>query len=189
MENIQDQVQRLDSEIRAKIEERNKLRLQIEPEIIPDYDLFDRDGNPTRLSSFFNGKDELLLIHNMGKGCVYCTMWADGFRGDARHLNDRMSMVLTSPDSPEIMKDFADSRDWDYPVASYHGTQFAHELGFAEDREGRTFYAPGVSALVKDGDKIMRVSYDSFGPGDLYNTPWHFFEMFPKSVNGWMPKY
>jgi predicted dithiol-disulfide oxidoreductase (DUF899 family) len=43
------------------------------------------DGE-TSLLDMFGGKDRLLLIHNMGQGCRYCTLWADGFNGFLPHL-------------------------------------------------------------------------------------------------------
>jgi predicted dithiol-disulfide oxidoreductase (DUF899 family) len=123
-------IQKLDDEIRAKIEERNRLMLDSEPEEIQDYTLTDPKGNSVKLSALFGDKDELLVIHNMGKGCVYCTMWADGFRGDAPHIQNRMAMVLTSPDKPEVMAAFAADRNWNFPVASFYGTNFALGLDF-----------------------------------------------------------
>ena len=35
----------------------------------------------TNLVELFGEKDKLLVIHNMGQGCRYCTLWADGFNG------------------------------------------------------------------------------------------------------------
>jgi predicted dithiol-disulfide oxidoreductase (DUF899 family) len=185
----QERIQALDDEIRAKIEERNKLMLSSEPEPVEDSTLIDRKGNSVKLSELFGDKEELLLIHNMGKGCVYCIMWADGFRGDAEHIQDRMAMVLTSPDKPEIMAEFANSRNWNFPVASFHGTDFARNLGFTREKDGKTYYQPGVSALIKQDGKIYRTAKDYFGPGDLYCPPWQFFKLFPKGYDDWGPKY
>ncbi len=42
----------------------------------------------------FGDKKQLLLIHNMGQGCRYCTLWADGFNGFLKHLESVMSVVL-----------------------------------------------------------------------------------------------
>ena len=40
----------------------------------------------TTLLDLFGDRDTLLAIHNMGQGCRYCTLWADGFNGLLPHL-------------------------------------------------------------------------------------------------------
>jgi predicted dithiol-disulfide oxidoreductase (DUF899 family) len=54
------------------------------------------------LLDMFGVRDKLLLIHNMGQGCRYCTLWADGFNGFLPHLESIMSVVLVSKDPPEV---------------------------------------------------------------------------------------
>lgn len=179
----------LQKEIRAKQQELVTLRLKQPLEEVSNYDFKDKNGKTVSLDSLFKGKDELLVIHNMGKACKYCTMWADGFRGFTDIINDRMPWILTSPDAPEILKEFAEKRNWNFNYLSYNGTNFAHNLGFAHNKENRTFYQPGVSALIKKDGKIYRTAKDFFGPGDLYNPAWHFYDLFPKGVDGWQPKY
>lgn len=50
------------------------LRRQLPKEEVKDYTLKAWDGGEARLSSFFGDKKDLILIHNMGTGCAYCTM-------------------------------------------------------------------------------------------------------------------
>ena len=40
----------------------------------------------------------------MGRGCSYCTLWADGFNGLRHHFEDRAAFVVVSPDTPEQQK-------------------------------------------------------------------------------------
>ena len=47
----------------------------------------------TNLLELFGKKDKLLVIHNMGQGCRYCTLWADGFNGFLPHLESTISVV------------------------------------------------------------------------------------------------
>jgi len=42
---------------------------------------FETLNGKTDLSSLFADKKLLLVIHNMGQACRYCTLWADGFNG------------------------------------------------------------------------------------------------------------
>ncbi len=187
--NIKNKINELSSEIQEKQKEIVELCRMQEAEPVEDYELKDKEGRSVRLTELFGDSDELLLIHNMGMECKYCTMWADGFRGFAEIISDRMPWLLTSPNSPETLKNFSESRNWNFKVLSFEGTSFAKDLGYQTDTDGKAMYHPGVSALIKKEEKIYRTGNDSFGPGDLYNPAWHFFDLFPKGANGWQPKY
>lgn len=182
---IYDKIGVLHKEIEAKRNEILTLRAQAELEPVNDYALHDRDGRDVMLSSLFDDRNELMVVHNMGKRCSYCTLWADGFNGFALPLADRMPFVLVSPDAPEVQKEFAESRGWKFNMLSAQGTSFIADLGF-EPKPGS--YMPGVSALIRKDGKIYRANYDYFGPGDFYCAPWHMFDLFPNGANGWHPK-
>jgi predicted dithiol-disulfide oxidoreductase (DUF899 family) len=182
-------IETLQQEIFEKQKQLKELRLAQPLEEIKEYIFKNKQGEDISLDSLFEEGDELLVIHNMGKKCPYCTMWGDGFRGYTEMLSDRMPWVLTTPDDFETMKEFSESRDWNFNTLSFHGISFARDLGFEFEKEGKTFYLPGVSALIKKDGKIFRTAKDSFGPGDLYNPAWHFFDLFPKGANKWNPKY
>ena len=68
-----------------------ELRRQVPPEPVADYELRGPDGG-VKLSTMFGEKSDLILIHNMGSGCPYCTMWADGFNGALQHLERPRSL-------------------------------------------------------------------------------------------------
>lgn len=182
-------IEELQKEIFEKQKEINKLKLEQAPEKINNYTFQDRKGNNINLLDIFEEKDELLIIHNMGKSCVYCTMWADVISGMHHIIADRVKIILTSPNDVETMNTFAESRAWKMPIFSYHGTDFSKDLGFAYDKEERRWYMPGVSAMILKDGEILRTSYDWFGPGDMYCAPWQLFELLPKGNNGWQPKY
>ncbi|NNE28955.1 MAG: DUF899 family protein [Saprospiraceae bacterium] len=184
-----EKIQHLEAQIQELRKEITSLRKEAPLQEVKDYTLRNSQGIPVLLSTLFNDKDELIVIHNMGKGCRYCTMWADGFRGIQEILSDRVPWVLSSPDEPEVLNEFSSSRGWNFNMVSIAGTDFAYDLGFEKREEGKRSYLPGVSAFVKKDGKIFRASYDSFGPGDLYNPVWHFIDLLPKGVDGWVPKY
>lgn len=186
---MQERITALQKEIFEKQKEINQLKLEQKPELVKNYTFQDKDGNAINLKELFNGTDELLLIHNMGKSCVYCTMWADVISGMHHIISNRVKIVLTTPDDVATMKAFAENRNWKMPYFSYHGTDFSKDLGFAYDKEGRRWYMPGVSALILKEDNIFRTAYDFFGPGDMYCPPWQLFELLPRGNNGWQPKY
>ncbi len=184
-----EKIQQLQKEIEEKRKELVQLRQEQTPEEIKNYILKTKEGKDISLLNLFGEADELLVIHNMGKECRYCTMWADGFRGFSEIISDRMPWVLTSPNSPEVLKEFSENRNWNFRVASFHNTDFGFDLGYETRKDGRKSFQPGVSSLIKKEGKIYRIAHDSFGPGDYYNAAWHFFDLFPKGDNGWIPKY
>ncbi len=146
---------------------------------INDYVLKDTDGKEVKLSEMFGDKENLILVHNMGKACSYCTLWADGFSGEAYYIEKKAAFVLVSPDAPEVQKEFAASRGWKFRTYSAAGTTFIADMGYYTEAEG---YWPGVSVFHKDAEgKITRVSKDYFGPGDFYSAPWHFFDLLPET--------
>lgn len=156
-------------------------------EEIPDYKFIDHEGAEVGLSDLFGDHQELILIHNMGKGCVYCTLWADGFNGFIDHLRNRSGFVVVSPDDYVTQKEFAKSRGWRFKMVSGEGTSFIKDMGYQTD-EGK--YMPGVSTFLKNPDgKIVRVANDYFGPGDNYCGIWHLFDLLPNGADGWKPKY
>lgn len=185
-ESVYQQIDALQKEITQRREQIIELRSKIEHELIADYMLKGWNGEEVLLSSLFDERDELLVIHNMGKRCTYCTLWADGLNGSTLPLNDRVPFVVVSPDAPVVQKEFAESRNWKFKMLSAEGTTFIADLGF-EPKPGS--YYPGVSAFVRKDGKIYRTAYDYFGPGDPYCSVWHLFDLLPQRENNWSPKY
>ncbi|MGI9341302.1 MAG: DUF899 family protein [Gammaproteobacteria bacterium] len=172
-------------EIRAEMRE---LQADIDPEPVADYEFATVDG-PVRLAQLFGDKNELILIHNMGSSCRYCTLWADGFNGLVDHLADRAAFVVTSPESPEEQRKFAVSRNWRFPMVSHEGTDFARDMGYYTDEGDFAGFHPGVSVFVRDGERVTRVSDAPLGPDDDFCNLWHLFNLLPEGPNGWAPQY
>jgi predicted dithiol-disulfide oxidoreductase (DUF899 family) len=163
-----------------------ELRRQRPREESKDYRLLDSEGRGASLSSLFGDQNRLILVHNMGRDCSYCTMWADGFTGLLQHLNSRAAFVVTSPDDPAEQKAFAQSRGWTFPMYSAAGTSLISDLGFEDPKEG---LMPGVSVFAKEANgKIYRVGRAEFGPGDNFCAVWHFFDLLPEGIDGWEPR-
>jgi len=66
------------AELRGKMRE---LQQSVEPEEVSDYEFSTTEGK-LRLSELFADKEYLLVIHNIGAGCRYCTLWARRFQRD-----------------------------------------------------------------------------------------------------------
>jgi predicted dithiol-disulfide oxidoreductase (DUF899 family) len=156
-------------------------------EPVADYELRGTDGVPVSLSALFGDKDDLIVVHNMGRGCPYCTLWADGFNGVVPHLEDRAAFVVVSPDEPAVQASFAESRGWRFRMVSGAGSDFIGEMGYLSDDGG---YLPGVSAFHREPDgSIVRTGRDVFGPGDDYCSPWRLFDLLGGGVGEWEPRY
>ncbi len=189
---MSERVKQLEMKLFELKQELAKARQEADPEpITKSYTFTTAKGGRVTLEELFGDKDELIVVHNMGKQCPYCTLWADGFTGLTKHLNDRFAFVLSSPDDPETHKAFAESRGWDYRTVSLDGNDFAKDMGYegdTEDTYGR--FKPGVSAFRKNPDgTIMRTGTSPFGPGDDFCAIWHFMDLTPEGVRGWSPKY
>lgn len=162
----------------------SKERANAKPQSVKDYPFTTATGK-TNLSKLFGKKSDLLVIHNMGKSCNYCTMWADVLQSQLKHLETKATVVLISPDTPTIQKQHAKRRGWKVKMVSDRGGAFTPDMGFKME-DG---YWPGVSAFHKD-DKgnITRTGKAFFGPGDDFCPPWHFFDLLKGGSEGWEPR-
>jgi predicted dithiol-disulfide oxidoreductase (DUF899 family) len=170
------------ADLRKKMHE---VQAAVEPEEVADY-VFATPAGPVALSSLFGDKEDLIVIHNMGASCAYCTLWADGFNGVYQHLANRAAFVVASPDRPDAQHKFAAGRGWRFPMVSHADTSFAADMGY---RSANGRFQPGISAFRKEGKRILRVSDAPLGPGDDFCTVWHIFDLLPNGAAGWTPRY
>ncbi|MDP4236828.1 MAG: DUF899 family protein, partial [Bacteroidota bacterium] len=141
-----------------------EIRRRIPATEVPEYTFTGTSGEKVKLSEMFGSQNELVLIHNMGRSCRYCTLWGDGFNGFTKHFESRAAFALTSPDDHETARRFALERGWQFKLYSTEGTTFKRDMGFT-DEKGEPL--PGVSIFRKEPNgKIMHVTKDYFGPGD-----------------------
>ncbi len=180
------EISRLEKEIDARKKELAELRRKVPPQDVTDY-TFATPAGDVRLSELFAGKPDLLVVHNMGRKCPYCTLWADGFNGVLPHLENRTAFVVSSPDAPAVQTEFAAGRGWKFRMVSVQASAFAKEMGFQSERGG---YLPGVSSFRKTADgKVQRIAHTYFGPGDDFCSVWHFFDLLAEGVNEWEAQF
>ncbi|PCJ11305.1 MAG: hypothetical protein COB04_19315 [Gammaproteobacteria bacterium] len=151
---------------------------------VPNYSFQTQRGDTTLLD-LFGDNDTLLVIHNMGQGCRYCTLWADGFNGLLPHLESIMGVVLVSKDAPDLQRQFANSRDWRFHLVSHAGGDYIVEQSVQEGQGN----VPGAVIYQREGDRITRKHASSFGPGDQYCAMWSLLGLAGLSPADWTPQY
>lgn len=184
--NYEDSMQRL-VVYRNRISElRNEMRAiqaSAEPQEVNDY-IFEARNGEVRLSELFSEQEDLVIVHNMGKSCPYCTLWADGYNGIYPHLANRAAFIVTSPDAPDVQRAFAEERGWRFPMVSHRGSTFAEDMGYCVDDR----YLPGLSVFRVDDRRLVRVSDSGSRPRDDYCALWHIFDLLPEGPAGWQPQ-
>lgn len=178
------EAQKLEFEIMEKAKQLAALR-RAEPDIaVEDYVFRTADGE-IGLSGLFGDRPRLLMIHNMGQGCRYCTLWADGINGVLEHLEDAMAVVLVSKDPPEIQRRMALDRGWRFRMASHGGGRYMAEQCAMGDYPNM----PGARIYERKDDKILQRGRTAFGPGDLYSPVWHFLGLAGLNEADWTPQF
>ncbi len=181
---MSDEIQELETDIMNRIMKLNELRKDRRENAVGNYSFMTQAGEISLLD-LFGDKDKLLLIHNMGTGCRYCTLWADGFNGLLPHLESAISVVLVSKDDPETQRQFANSRGWAFRLASHGGGEYAQEQQLMEGQSNM----PGAVVYERDGDSIYRKNSCLFGPGDIYCAAWGLLGLAGIGEAEWHPQY
>jgi len=177
-------IPQLEKQIFELTKELNELRKHAEGTEVSDYPFTTENGSVS-LSEFFGTHDRLLLIHNMGQGCRYCTLWGDGFNGFLPHLESAMSVVMVSRDTPAIQRKFANSRGWRFRLASHHGGDYIRDQTVMAESDNM----PGAVLYERKSGKILRRHAVVFGPGDLYCSMWNLLALAGLDESNWTPQF
>ena len=179
-----DEISAIEKQLYELTTKLNELRTTHSGNEVETYTFSTLDGE-VALLDLFGDNYRLLVIHNMGKGCRYCTLWADGFNGFLPHLESAMSVVLVSKDSPAVQRRFANSRGWRFRLASHGGGQYIQDQNVMADEQN----TPGAVVYERDGTRITRKNAAVFGPGDLYCSIWNLLGMAGFDAGNWTPQY
>lgn len=151
---------------------------------------FTEGNNSVLLDDLFGDRKDLIVIHNMGRACSYCTLWADGLNGILPHLESRTAVVLMNGDSPDVQQEFAKSRSWNFRMISDADITFTQDMGFADIENGKKSLMPGFTTFHRDEDgTITRIASDFFGPGDMYMPIFPMFDLLHHGQADWQPQY
>ena len=179
-----EQIQQIEQQIGELTAQLYTLRKASPAIAVPNY-TFETNAGETTLLDLFGTQDKLFAIHNMGQGCRYCTLWADGFNGLLSHLESAMAVVLLSKDPPELQRRFANSRGWRFGLASHANSNYLSEQTVYADASNY----PGAVIYEKKDDRIFRKNACVFGPGDLYCTMWNVLGLAGLSEDDWVPQF
>lgn len=187
-ENEISEIDRLGLEIMQKSAEIAKLRQAQSPVEILDYPFRTIEG-ATTLSALFGTRDKLLVVHNMGQGCRYCTTYADGINGVLDHLEDAMAVVVVSKDPPQVQRAMAKDRHWKFRMASHEGAAYMADQCKMAGYDN----CPGAAVYEKSIDqgntKILRRAQTPFGPGDFFSPVWPFLSLAGLGEADWTPQF
>ncbi len=183
-ESANDKIAAMETKLYEMTLELNELKKLASGHEVPNYS-FSTLAGPSTLLELFSDKQKLLVIHNMGQSCRYCTLWGDGFNGLVDHLESAMSVVMVSKDTPQLQREFANSRGWRFRLASHAGGKYITEQTVMEGSTNM----PGAVVYERNGDKIMRRSSSVFGPGDLYSPMWNLLGLAGMTEADWTPQF
>jgi predicted dithiol-disulfide oxidoreductase (DUF899 family) len=181
---MNDDIKHIEQQIYNLNAKLTELRKANPSEQVPNYTFKTLEGETTLLD-MFGEKDKLLLIHNMGQGCRYCMLWADGFDGFLPHLESVMSVTLVSKDPPELQRQYANSRGWRFRLASHGGGAYIKEQSVTPGEAN----APGAVVYERVRDGIFRKNSSEFGPGDIFCSMWGLLGLAGMGEAEWTPQY
>jgi predicted dithiol-disulfide oxidoreductase (DUF899 family) len=178
------EIARLEKEIFDLTKKLEKMRKEATPKAVPNYKFKTLTGE-TSLLEMFGNKETLFVIHNMGQGCRYCTLWGDGLNAFVSHLESTFAVAMVSKDSPEVQRTFANSRGWRFSMASHGGGAYISEQSVMEGENNM----PGIVCYVRKGNEVFRKNSSIFGPSDQFCSLWSVVSLAGFDEESWVPQY
>lgn len=181
---VTEEITQLEQQIAELSTKLHQLQSELPGKEVKNYSFDTIEGTVT-LKDLFAGKDKLLVIHNMGQACRYCTLWGDGINPFVPHLESALAMAMVSKDPVDVQRTFANSRNWRMRMASHGGGEYMQEQVAVDGANNM----PGAVVYEHHGDTILRKASTFFGPGDLYCSQWQFLGLAGIGLEDWTPQY
>jgi len=165
------------------------------------YEFEDAHGKHA-LSDLFGEHQQLIIYHFMmgeswEEGCPSCSLWADGFNGNAEHFAARdAAFAVVSSASAKKIQEYKNRMGWTFKWYSARHSEFNQDyhVTFAkEPTEGenleynyreKKFDAeelPGVSIFAKDKSGNVFHTYSTYSRGlDNLNIVYQYLDLLPK---------
>ena len=192
-QSARDELLKAEKELMRAHDALNARRRQLPmTEITHDYVFKSTAHNDLRLVDLFDGRDQLLLYHNMLTAdhiCPGCSLFSDNLMNHFEHLHARRTsfMMVARASVPRIEAVKA-RMGWTFPWVSCEGTTF-HE-DFVTAQNNASF---GLSVFIRRDGRVFQTWFTS-GRGvenasNTFNlldlTPWGRQEIWEKSPAGW----
>ena len=122
-----------------------------------------------------------------------CSMWADGYNGVVKHLEQRASFGVVVEGDVEIFRSFAAERGWsNLRLLSSGGSSMKDDLKMQSPTGAQL---PGASVFTRDPDGSVRHFYTvcafmkegHFRGMDLLSPVWNFLDLTPEGRGDWLP--
>ena len=168
----------------------NRQRRELPMTVVDQEYVFEGPRGGVTLLDLFEGRRQLIVYHFMplleGYGwCPICSFWVDNL-GRAEHLHARdTSLVVICPAPLSESEPFRKRMGWTVPWYSCQDNDFYEDFhleapggsGHCEgEGEGQ---APGVSAFLRDGDRVL-YGYSTHARGsDLLNGTYNYLDLTP----------
>jgi len=177
------EIKALESQILKLKSELAKMRREQPPKPVANWEFQTTDG-PVKLSDLFGENKDMIFISNMGKGCNYCTLWADGFNGVVPELESRAALVFSSADPIEVAAPFAAGRGWRFRLVS-NSKEFRDAMSLSG--EDGTPWPAAIGLRKQDDGSIVEIARDEFGEGDNFCATWHLLDLLKDGWANWSP--
>ncbi|MBV1856790.1 MAG: DUF899 family protein [Nannocystaceae bacterium] len=201
-----------EAKLRALTESVAKMRraLPVGGALGQDYEFQERPGgggasdtdNEVRFSELFVGELNTLVIYSLMYGpddntpCPMCTAFLDGLNGDARHLKQRVNLVVTAAAPATKLRVWADERGWSrLRLLSTGGTTYNEDYRAQNDRGGQL---PVLNVFSRRAGQIHHryLTELLFQPSPPDSDPrhvdaawglWNLLDFTPEGRGGWYP--
>lgn len=147
-----------------------------------DYLFETADGQKLSLPELFEGRTQMVMFHMMppassgGIICTGCSFWIDSMPHHLGHLHARDTSLVV--DWPEAMADILPHKErmgWTVPLVSSFGTDFYSDFSFPLDSDEPQM--PGISAFIREGDKVYCTYTTRLRGSEWVNTTYHYLDL------------
>ena len=184
---------------------------------VPHDYLFEGADGPVRMSALFGDKDTLAIYSFMfgperERPCPGCTHFLDGLDGSARHILQRLALVVVAKSPVQRLLEVARERSWRHLRLlstagnaydrDYYGDSTALEPAMRRQQEftdGEEWDMPILNVFRRDGGTIRHfwaseLLYVPPEPGqeyrhnDLLDPVWNMLDVTPEGRGDFHPK-
>ena len=192
-----------ESDLRTMIARVAETRRALPPggQIAEDYVFQRLDGSEVSVSALMNGGTGTLGIYSLMFGpsadaaCPMCVSMLDGLAAQAKHIGQRMTLIVVASASPDRLKTLSDARGWgDLTLLSAGGTTYQRDY-HGETPDGAQLPMMNVFRMVDGtfchfwGSELFFAELDGHPRHvDQLWPLWNMFDLTPEGRgNDWYP--